>query len=326
MPVKLLCGNDEYSINTELEKIRKSVLKGDFATLNRKVLSENLPKQIDMIEILEAIETVPMMFGNSLIEIKATSIFTRGKADNEKLLARLVDDLKSISDTIFVVFVCIFPKDSDKKVDSAKKLVKTVKEVGEVKEFNCFKFYETDKYIDWIMKQAKAKKLTLSSQNANLLYSYVGNDLRTLDSELEKIKTYILPSNEVKKEDIINLSQDNEDAFKVLDLWLKNDKYSTIEELGKLMQKDAPQKIIALFQTTAKRWLRIKLEAEFSGADEIAKIIGQHPFFVKNEIAKLRNTTKEQLLNLRKNLNKAEYRMKSGELTDKTALEMALVL
>jgi len=91
------------------------------------------------------------------------------------------------------------------------------------------------------------------------------------------------------------------------------------------MQKNHPQEIIALFQTTIKRWLRIKLEAEYSNPDEIAKIIGKHPFFVKNELAKLRDTPKEKLLNFRKNLNKAEYQMKSGEINPETALEMVLV-
>ena len=325
MPVKLFCGNDEYSINTELQKLRKTVLDKDFADLNRKVLIEKPPKQIDVKEVIELVETTPMMFGNLLVEIHVTSLFVRGKTDNEKLLDRLVNNLKTLSENSYVIFVCIFPKDTDKKVDSAKKLVKAIKEVGEVKEFNGFKFYETQKVVDWILKTAKSKKLVLSNENATLLQSLAGSDLRTLDSELEKIKTYILPSNEIKKEDIINLSQDNEDAFKVLDLWLKNDKFATFEELDKLMQKDAPQKIIALFQTTVKRWLRIKLEAKYSDAQEIAKTIGAHPFFVQNELAKLRNIDEEKLLNLRKALNKAEFQMKSGELKPTIALEMALV-
>ena len=325
MPVKLYCGNDEYSINTELQKLRKSVLNADFADLNRKILSEKLPKQIDLRDVIELIETTPMMFGNLLVEIHSISLFVRGKTDEEKLLNRLIENLKTLNANSYVVFVCIFPKDSDKKIDSAKKIVKTIKEVGEIKEYNVFKFYETQKVIDWIIKTAKSKKILLSNDNAALLQSFAGSDLRTLDSELEKIKTYILPENEVKKEDIVNLSQANEDAFKILDLWLKNDKFNIYAELDKLMQKDAPQKVIALFQTTIKRWLRIKLEAQYSNAQEIASIIGAHPFFVQNEMAKLKNIDAKKLVELRKNLNKAEFQMKSGAINPNLALEMALV-
>ena len=325
MPVKLLYGNDEYSVDIELSKIRKRVLDNNFADLNRKVLIEKPPKNLETRDILELIETQPMMFGNLLVEIHATSLFVRGKADTDKYMDRLLESLKNLNENVFVVFVCVFPKDSDKKADSAKKIFKVIKEAGEVREFIGFKFYETYKVVEWILKRAKDKKIILSNDNAALLQSYAGSDLRTLDSELEKLKTYILPENEVKKEDIIKLSQDNEDAFKILDLWLQDEKYRLFEELDKLLIKDAPQKVIALFQTTVKRWLRIKLEAEFSNADEIAKIIGAHPFFVKNEIIKLKNVDKNRLLELRKALNKAEFQMKSGDLKAELALETALV-
>ena len=107
-------------------------------------------------------------------------------------------------------------------------------------------------------------------------------------------------------------------------MWLKDDKFNIYDELDKLMQKDAPQKIIALFQTTIKRWLRIKLESQYSNAQEIASIIGAHPFFVQNEITKLKNIDAEKLIELRKNLNKAEFQMKSGAINPNLALEMAL--
>ena len=325
MPVKLLYGNDEYSIDAELQKIRKTVLDKNFADLNRKVLIEKPPKAIDTRDVLELVETPPMMFGNLLVEVHSTSLFVRGKTEADKCMDRLLANLKDLNENVYVIFVCVFPQDSDKKADSAKKIFKTIKEVGEVKEFNGFKFYETQKVVEWIAKRAKEKKLILSSENAALLQSLAGSNLRTLDSELEKIKTYILPSNEVKKDDILKLSQDNEDAFKILDLWLQDEKYLLFEELDKLLIKDAPQKVIALFQTTIKRWLRIKLESEYSNADEIAKVIGAHPFFVKNEMAKLKNIDKDSLLKLRQALNKAEYQMKSGDLKAELALETALV-
>ena len=213
MPVKLLYGNDEYSIDLELKKIRKAVLDKDFADLNRKVLLEKPPKSIDTREVLELVETPPMMFGNLLVEIHSTSLFVRGKTESDKYTDRLLNNLKDLNDNVYVIFVCVFPPDSDKKADSAKKIFKTIKEAGEVKEFNGFKFYETQKVTDWILKRAKDKKIVLSNENAALMQTLAGSDIRTLDSELEKIKTYILPSNEIKKEDILKLSQDNEDAF-----------------------------------------------------------------------------------------------------------------
>lgn len=325
MPVKLLYGNDEYSIDLELKKLRKKVLEDGFADLNRKILVEKPQKNIDIREVLELVETPPMMFGNLLVEIHASSLFVRGKTESDAYTERLLKNLKDLPENVCIVFVCTFPSDSDKKADSAKKIFKVIKEVGEVKEFTCFKFFETQKIVEWILKKAKDKKIILSNENAILLQNLAGSNLRTLDGELEKLKTYILPANEVSREDILNISQNNEDAFKILDLWLKDEKYPLFEELDKLLIKEVPQKVIAVLQTTIKRWLRIKLESQYSNADEIGKIIGKHPFFVQNELAKLKNIDKDKLLDLRKALNKAEYQMKSGELKPELALETALV-
>ncbi len=326
MPVNLYCGNDEYSINKELKKLRNSVLDKNFADLNRKILFEKTPKQLEIKDIVELIETPSIMFGNILIEIHSTSLFTRGKTEEEKALTRLIKNIETLENNIYLVFICIFPKDTERKIDNSKKLVKTIKERGQIREFYNFKFYETNKVIDWILKTAKAKDLILSYENAALLQAFAGSDLRTLDNELEKLKTNIIPEKKIKKTDIEKLSQNNEDAFKVLDLWLKGDKLSTYKELNKLMQKEAPQKIIALFQTITKRWLRIKLEAEYSNAAEIAKNIGAHPFFVQNELLKLRNIEAEKLLNMRKNLNEAEFSIKSGVIKSELALEMVMVM
>ena len=81
MPVKLLYGNDEYSIDLELKKLRKKVLEDGFADLNRKILVEKPQKNIDIREVLELVETPPMMFGNLLVEIHASSLFVRGKTE-----------------------------------------------------------------------------------------------------------------------------------------------------------------------------------------------------------------------------------------------------
>ena len=327
MPVKLFCGKDEYNISIEVEKLRKKVLTDEFAQLNRKVLREKSAKEsLNMLDIVELIETTPMMFGNLLIEIYSTSLFTRGKTENEKALQKLVDCLKNVPDNVYVVFVCVFAKDDDKKVDSAKKLVKTIKEVGEIKEFEPFRSYETYKLIPWIMAKAKEKKLVLSEKNANIFLSYVGCDFRTLDNELEKLKTYILPSNEIKEEDILLLAQDNEDIFKILELWLQNNKVKMLEELNKIIIKDAPERVMAIFETITKRWLRVKLEMQYSSdPQEIVKIVGGNPYVVKNDMAKIRNVSADKLLSLRKNLNNAEFQMKTGQITSETALEMALV-
>jgi DNA polymerase-3 subunit delta len=278
------------------------------------------------MNIIEAIESTPMMFGNSLIEIYSKKLFTRGQTQDEKLLNRLIEDIKTLPENLYVIFVCIFEKDSDKKADSAKKLYKIIKETGEIEEYKAALFYETDKIALRAVSMAKTKKLELNKQDSDFLVECVGMDVRRIDSELEKIKTYIFPDTKITKNIIKELSQDSENAFKVLDFWIENDKKNAILELKKLLFKEPSQKVLALFQTMTKKWLRTKLEAEYSSYQEIASILKANPYKIKMDLEKLKKVSANQLVEFRKRLNKAEFDIKSGKYDDITALEVAFLL
>ncbi|MDD3594303.1 MAG: DNA polymerase III subunit delta [Candidatus Gastranaerophilales bacterium] len=321
MPVKLITGDENYDIELCLHGLRKQILTDDFGSISHRVLHTD-----DMKLIIENIETTPMMFGNLLVEIHTKTLFTRGKTEDEKSLNRLCEDLQNLGEALHVVFVSEFERDSGKKADSAKKLFKLIKQIGEVIEYKAFKPYETDKISDRIIKTAKEKKVIISKNAANLLQQLAGCELRTLDSELEKLQTFIYPEKEITETAVKQICQNNENVFRVLDLWLQNDKYNMLVELNKILSKEPAQKIIALFQTISKRWLRMKLEARQNSPAETAKIIGAHPFFVQKELEKLNRTSKDELVNLRKRLNQAEFDMKTGKTQPNLALETALVL
>ncbi len=326
MPVKLICGNEDFDIENSLKKIRKKVISPDFLLTNRKVILFDEKNNSDLMNIIEAIESTPMMFGNSLIEIYSKKLFTRGQTQDEKLLNRLIEDIKTLPENLYVIFVCIFEKDSDKKADSAKKLYKIIKETGEIEEYKAALFYETDKIALRAVSMAKTKKLELNKQDSDFLVECVGMDVRRIDSELEKIKTYIFPDTKITKNIIKELSQDSENAFKVLDFWIENDKKNAILELKKLLFKEPSQKVLALFQTMTKKWLRTKLEAEYSSYQEIASILKANPYKIKMDLEKLKKVSANQLVEFRKRLNKAEFDIKSGKYDDITALEVAFLL
>ncbi len=326
MPVKLICGNEDFDIENSLKKIRKKVIPPDFLLTNRKVIDFDEKNNDDLKNVIEAIEATPMMFGNSLVEIYSKKLFTRGQAQDEKLLSRLIEDLKTLPENLYVIFVCIFERDSDKKVDSAKKLYKTIKDIGEIEEYKAALFYEADKVAMRVISLAKEKKLEITKQEADFLVECVGMDLRRLDSELEKIKTYILPDKKITQSIIKEASQDSENAFRVLDLWIENDKKNAVLELKKLLFKKPAQKVLALFQTMTRKWLRTKLEAEYSSYEEIAAILKANPYKIKKDLEKLEKVTANQIVEFRKRLNKAEFDMKSGKYDELTALEVAFLL
>ena len=73
--------------------------------------------------------------------------------------------------------------------------------------------------------------------------------------------------------------------------------------------------------------ITMKANAKTKSADEIAKIIGWHPYRTKLQIAKLKNVSLKNLVKLKENLTKAEYRIKSGQsnLSPEREVEYALL-
>ena len=320
MPVYLFWGEEDFNIETETKELKKNLLDASWGSINYKLLEEP-----DLKLLLENIETTPMMFGNLVIEVHSTKLFTRGKAQtNEQLMDRLIENINSLNPSMNIIFVCKIERNSGKKIDSAKKLVKTISKVGEIKEFPAFKAWEENKLKDWIKNTLKPRKISMTNEASTLLVFQTGTDLRKIDTELEKLITYVYPKKEITKDDVAELCAGTENIFRMTDLWLQNEKQKAICELRKLFEKNPPVKILATMQSVLKKCIKIKMESQSNSPADIAKKLNLHPFVVEQEIKKLRNVTVEQLLEQRQKLNAFEYKMKTGQIQPELALEMAV--
>ncbi|MFA6988654.1 MAG: DNA polymerase III subunit delta, partial [Candidatus Gastranaerophilaceae bacterium] len=213
---------------------------------------------------------------------------------------------------------------SGKKIDSAKKLVKIISKAGEIKEFPVFKSWEENKLKDWANNRLKSKKISITNEASSLLIFQTGTNLRKIDTELEKLITYIYPKKEISKEDVGFLCSNTENIFRMTDLWLQNEKNKAIFELKKLFEKNPPVKIAATMQSVLKKCIKIKVESKNNSPQEIAKMLGLHPFVVEQEMKKLKNISIEQLINQRQKLNNFEYKLKTGQIQPELALEMVI--
>ncbi len=323
MPVYLYWGEEEFNLENGLKELRKKVLESNFSMLNHKVLSEP-----DLKTIIETIQTLPMMLGNLLIEVRTSSLFFRGKravSTSDPLMQKLSDVLEKLDSRVHLVFVCPVERESGKKIDSVMKLVKTIQKTGQVVEFPAFKFYEEDKVIGWIINQGSAKDLKINKNAAQSLLQNMGSDLRKLDLELEKIKTTVHPRKTISLEDVKEVVSTSENIFLFADCWLKGDKTQALFELRKLFESNNPLKIAATLQTVTRRWLKIKIESGSKNSFEVSKVVNLPKFMVEKEMAKLKNVSEDRLFLLRENLKDTEYKIKSGEIPPETAMELLVL-
>ena len=210
-----------------------------------------------------------------------------------------------------------------KKIDTRRKLYKTIAKYAEVIEYPQFRSYDKE-LVQWIKKQAKTKEINCNDACAKLLVEICGVNLRTLDGELEKLKLFIYPAKEINEAAIKEICNPIEDVFKIIDLYLENKRDCALNELKKINEKQHYLKTLAAINTTLRKTLNIKLLSKNYSPAQISQQTGMHEYRIKLQLEKLSKVSAEQLITLKNNLTKAEYISRSG-MDEELAIEMAFM-
>ena len=302
-------GDEEFNISNEIKKF-KSKLDKNFIEMSYKCF--NNPKFPDLVS---ALRTQPMMFGNMVIEINCLS-YLCGKSSedgafDDKQIAQIKDALDTCGENLDIIFVAQIPPDSQKKIDKRKKFFKLLSKYN-AKEFLQIPSYKTAELESWIKQQAKSKDLKLADKVVSEILIQVGANLRLLDAELEKLKIYA-GENPVTVDMVKEICVTNEDLFVFADYLIDGNITKTLEEYQKLLSKKHPLEILSVLHTLLHGKIQIKAYSSKYSPDEIAKMINMHPFRVKLEVQKLKNVSLKNLVKLKKNLTEAEFKIKSGQ-------------
>ena len=191
-PVYLLQGEEPYFIDIISDYIEKNVLSDSEKDFNLTVF---YGKDSDARTIAESALRFPMMASQQVIIVKEAQ-----SLNNIENLAPYV--AKPLKSTILVLNY------KYKNLDARKALVKAVKTNGVI--FTSEKIYE-NKVPEWIEKYLSQKEYSISPQAAQILTSYLGNDLGKVANELDKLIIAVKETNKITPEHIeknIGLSKD----------------------------------------------------------------------------------------------------------------------
>ncbi len=307
MAIYFFYGDEDYNIEQAIEKLKQGLDK-NFAAMNYKTF-DNPP----FADLMDAIRTQGMMFGKMLTVISCKNYFDKSFEDYQ--IKEIETTLENCSDNTDVVFVAQLPRNENKKLDSRKKLFKILSQYNS-QEFPTFKmnYYGKQDLANWIKKAAKNKNLTAEQDVIDILIEQIGNNLRELDIELEKLKLLAYPEKKITSEMVKEICISNEDLFNFTELIMSQDYDKALNEYKKLLDKKHPLEILSATQTILRKRILLKLNAH--KPIKIMTITGMSD---KQIQAILRNSGKQKLknlVNLKKNLTNAEYRIKSGLATN----------
>ncbi|MBR1681424.1 DNA polymerase III subunit delta [bacterium] len=308
MTVYFFYGDEDYNIEQAIEKLKQGLDK-NFASMNYKVF-DNPP----FADLMNAIRAQSMMFGKMLTVINCKNYFEKALEDNQ--LKEIETALENCSQNNDIVFTVTMPRNENKKVDSRKKLFKILSKYN-AQEFPTFKlnYYGKQDLSAWIKKKAKEKGTNVGQDVIEALIEQIGNNLREIDMELEKLKLIAYPEKTITTKMVREICISNEDLFNFTELIMSQNYDKALNEYKKLLDKKHPLEILSATQTILRKRILLKLNAH-KPINEIVAITGMSD---KQIQAVMRNSGKQNLknlVNLKKKLTQAEYRIKSGLSTD----------
>ncbi len=214
----------------------------------------------------------------------------------------------------------------DDKLDHRAKLYLGIKKIGVVLQFSKFKDYEV---AGWIRSQLRGSEKDISTKAVNLLVDKVGNNLRKIKLELEKIVLYTGERNSITDEDvsaIIGRSKE-ENIFDFINAVADKNKNIALEILNNLLEDNKnPLEILSLLSWQFRRLLMARDSLDKGNSfDDILREAGVHPYYGKGFIQQVKKFSFQKLFAVFNLLWEQDLSFKSRSLDKEVMLQVLIV-
>lgn len=309
-PIYIIYGDDDFKIKEYETELINKIVSPEWREFNLKYFDGN---NVPTKDILESYTVIPFGGGNRLIvvEFLISSKSDTGNLENliDGLFLLLKDDINQQNNN----YIIITTFKLDRNIKSLKKLGNLV----EIQEFSIPKFKDdkiiSKKLYPWVEEKIRQKGKLIEKEALVNLVRATGFDRYRLNSEIEKLITYIDENKTIKYEDVKELVTDTDsDIFILLKHIAFFQKEEAIIQLRQVLLKDNPLKIIATLTTMLQKIYYIKLLLDEGKTNkEISEELKIHPFKLTNDTKLWRNFSSKHIFNALQGLLKIETNFKS---------------
>lgn len=318
-PVYLLYGTELLLIDEMVRLIQQQALPQGIDDFNyMKFHYDETPIQYAVSEA----ETIPFMSERKCILVNNCAAFTTAKSSrvdhDPDVLQAYLGNPAPFSTLILTV--------NAEKLDERKKLTKIAQQNACVVQFVALKENECK---DWIVKEAKGHGVAVTSDGVNRLIMSVGTNLRLLRSEIEKLALYAGEGGTITEgvvDDLATRTMEN-NVFVFIDEVVRLRVEKAMRMMYDLMKnKEEPIKLLFMITRQIRIMLQIKVQSGRGySMNQIAQQIGVHPYAAKIASEQGNRYSPKELEGLLYDLAEIDYKIKTGQIGDKTALEMFLL-
>lgn len=347
----LLSGKDEFSASEELARIRAS---GDFGYNQDSFAGETA----DLAMIRNTCDTMPFLAEKRLVVLEGLPRPRRGQADDadsaedgdanapeppeppEPPVAKGKRGKKTATTGLTPL---AFAKGLAEYIPSLPETTVLVALVSDVLKADhplmqvarrhgtshVFAKPTGAQLTDWVTRRARAQKRRITPEAARMLVESLGDDLRMLASEIDKLGTYVGEGSEIGPENVRTLTPIGRelDAFELTDALARNDRPAALTILHRLLEQgEPPLRIVGLVAFQTRSLMQVKLLSDRGmPAHQIASAAGIAPFVVEKSLRLVRRFTFAQLEAAHRALLEIDTSLKRSRMTPELALDLLVL-
>jgi len=318
----VLHGEDEFTRSETLADFKRRLGGGETTDLNTTVFDG---KRLTLGKLRHACDAIPFLADRRLVIVEGLlSRLTARKGSKlsekrQELLNALVDYLPKLPPTTRLVLV------EDKPLSSRHPVVRLARqeERGYEKQFD----QPDDRSLpQWIRRRAQKRGGSLEPRAAHHLASVVGANLRLLDQEIDKLVTFSGGERSVTAEDVETLVPYSQDAviFDMVDALGQRDGRTASKTLHRLIEEgEHPLGLLGMIIRQFRLLLQVKtLKSDGASPQQIAKVLGIHPFPARKLHNQAVHFTSAQLEKVYRHLSEIDVEIKTGKIEAEVALDL----
>jgi DNA polymerase-3 subunit delta len=311
-------GPDELSRTEALANLKAQMGDPSLADLNTTTLDG---QSLTLGALQQACDSLPFLSDRRLVIVR--NYLTRlggagkGRADTASLDA-LADYLPTMPDTVRLIFV------EDETLSKGHPILKLA-EKHEAGLVYAFGGPGRGELAGWIMKRVESKGATIERPAADALAMSVGDDLRLLDSEIEKLATYVGNAHPITTAELELLVPyaGVANVFTMVDAIGRRDGRTALRLLHKLLDENAaPLYLLSMIVRQFRILIQVKeLSAQGLATSTIARQAGLHPFVAEKAQRQAMNFSMGQLEVIYARLLETDLAIKTGQMEEVLAVD-----
>ncbi len=307
--MNLFFGEEEFLKEYYFNQLKQKIVDKAFQDFNLSIFTG---KNIDLQEVWDAIESLPVMAQSKLVVIKDSGIFKSPKAADKEFWESRLEDIPL---HIYLVF-------HETEVDKRSKLYKIIKKNGLLVEF---KYQKIADLVAWVDRVLNTYHKRMKNEDIYYLLEHCDTGMHSIKNEIDKLAHYTGDREKIVREDIDNVCVKSVESriFQMIDALMDNNIQLALTLLNDMRTLKEPViKILTLISRHLSSVLKVKLMLnQGMSAGEIGSKMGKAPFIIKKYVNQARHFSVQYLHDALEECLKIDAQIKSGQVNDWIALQ-----